>query len=95
MKYILRGTKEEVDVIAYLTGYYGERSSDDWVSYIDKNGSEHIKEKLSIDFDFIKEEKNNIWDERKYELVKVLFLNKGYNIDKAISTADNIISRLK
>lgn len=37
MKYILRSTKEEVDVIAYLTGCYGERSSDDWVSYIDKN----------------------------------------------------------
>ena len=95
MKYILRSTKEEVDVIAYLTGCYGERSSDDWVSSIDKNGREHIKDRLSIDFDFIKEEKDDIWDKRKYELVKILFLDKGYNIDKAISTADNIISRLK
>lgn len=39
MKYILRNTKEGFNIIAYSTVCYREWSSDDWVSYIDKNDS--------------------------------------------------------
>ena len=96
MKYLLRKTREEVDVIAFFTLSYGERSINDWVSYIDKNNVEHIKENLSIDFDFIKRDSmEDIWKQRKYDIVKSLLINNGYTIDRAISVADNIRSRLK
>ena len=96
MKYLLRKTMEEVDVIAFSTSSYGERSINDWVSYIDKNNVEHIKGNLSIDFDFIKRDSmEDIWKQRKYDIVKSLLINNGYTIDRAISVADNVISRLK
>lgn len=51
-KYTLRKTGEEVEIVASNMPEYGARSEVDWVSYIDSNGAEHIKEHLNILFDF-------------------------------------------
>ncbi|MBO7693014.1 MAG: hypothetical protein J6Y28_09705 [Acholeplasmatales bacterium] len=51
--YILRKTGEQVEVIAHYSEENGARSVNDWVSYIDSKGVEHIKENLNISFDFI------------------------------------------
>lgn len=50
--YIIRSTGEEVEVIASHKESEGERSKEDWVSYIDSQGREHYKEHLNLDFDF-------------------------------------------
>ena len=50
--YIIRSTDEEVEVIASHKESEGERSKEDWVSYIDSQGREHYKEHLNLDFDF-------------------------------------------
>lgn len=53
MKYRNRKTGEIVDVINYSTPDGGERSKDDYVSYIDSKGVEHPREKgLHINWDF-------------------------------------------
>lgn len=50
--YVLRSTNEEVEVTSFNQVYTGERNEDDWVTYIDSNGVEHIKEHLNIELDF-------------------------------------------
>lgn len=51
-KYIIRSTGEEVEVIDSQVVNRGERSNDDWVTYIDSKGIEHIKEHLNLQLDF-------------------------------------------
>ena len=51
-KYIIRKTGEEVEVIANYQPNSGERNSEDWVTYIDSKGEEHIKEHLNMQLDF-------------------------------------------
>ncbi len=51
-KYIIRSTGEEVEIIDNYQQNKGERSSEDWVTYIDSKGVEHIKEHLNIQLDF-------------------------------------------
>lgn len=51
-KSILRSTGEEVEVIDSEIKERGARSDEDWVTYIDSNGNEHIKEHLNIQLDF-------------------------------------------
>lgn len=51
-KCILRSTGEEVEIIDSSIEERGARSEEDWVSYIDSNNVEHIKEHLNIQFDF-------------------------------------------
>lgn len=60
-KSILRSTKEEVEIIDCCIESRGERSNEDWVSYIDSNGNEHIKEHLNVQFDF-KPVINDTWN---------------------------------
>ena len=52
IKYVLRSTGEEVEVIDAETKSRGERSEEDWITYIDSEGKEHIKEHLNIQLDF-------------------------------------------
>lgn len=84
VKKIMRKTGEVVEVIASDIKDNGARSDGDWVSYIDSNGVEHIKEHLNLQFDFkdedtwqarmdkLLEEAKGIdrWEQRRYELVK-------------------------
>ena len=51
-KCILRSTGEEVEIIDSSIEERGARSEKDWVSYIDSNNVEYIKEHLNIQFDF-------------------------------------------
>lgn len=113
-EYIYRKSGETVEVIAFNNPSNGERTDDDWVSFIDKDGKEYIKEHLNIQFDFkatggisqiienlfnppaiSKFELPDIWESRKFELVKSLVVDNGYDIDSAINKADDIISKLK
>ena len=51
-KFILRSTGEEVEVIDSEVKERGARSDEDWVTYIDSQGKEHIREHLNIQLDF-------------------------------------------
>ena len=51
-KSILRSTGEEVEIIDFEAKERGDRTDEDWVTYIDSNGKEHIKEHLNIQLDF-------------------------------------------
>lgn len=109
VKKIMRKTGEVVEVIASDIKDNGARSDGDWVSYIDSNGVEHIKEHLNLQFDFkdedtwqarmdkLLEEAKGIdrWEQRRYELVKEYVLGKDKTVGYAVSAADEIISALK
>ena len=51
-KSILRSTGEEVEIIDSEIKERGARSDEDWVTYIDSEGKEHIREKLNVQLDF-------------------------------------------
>ena len=51
-KYIFRKTGEQVEIIAFEQVENGARSEEDWVSFIDASGREHIKAHLTLQFDF-------------------------------------------
>lgn len=50
--YTIRRTGEEVEVVASNMVECGARNEDDWVTYIDSKGEEHIKEHLNLALDF-------------------------------------------
>ena len=60
-KSILRSTGEEVEIIDAELKERGARSDEDWVTYIDSNGKEHIKEHLNLQLDF-KPVINDTWN---------------------------------
>jgi len=114
IEYIYRKTGETVEVIAFNNPSNGERTNDDWVSFIDKDGKEHIKEHLNIQFDFkansgiskiienlfnqptsSKFELPDIWESRRFELVKDLIVKTGTSVKEAINLTDYVISKLK
>jgi hypothetical protein len=51
-KSILRSTGEEVEIVDFEVKERGDRTDEDWVTYIDSNGKEHIKEHLNLQLDF-------------------------------------------
>lgn len=60
-KSILRSTGEEVEIIDFESKERGDRTDEDWVTYIDSNGNEHIKEHLNLQLDF-KPVVNDTWN---------------------------------
>lgn len=85
LKYRLRKTDELVEIVAWETAEKGARSESDWVSYIDASGVEHVKEHLTLEWDFVIDsplekiisggfgsgvDKFDPWESRRYELVK-------------------------
>lgn len=110
LKYRLRKTDEPVEIVAWETAEKGARGENDWVSYIDSHGNEHIKEHLTLEWDFVIDspfEKmiNNFeptkfseydpWDGRRYELAKEFVLRDGVEPGLAVTRADEIIAALK
>lgn len=110
IKYILRSTGEEVEVIDFENKERGDRTEFDWVSYIDSKGEEHIKEKLNIQFDF-KPQSTDIFQKvfnapvfkgmaternrRIFEVAKELYLgDKGYSINEAVEAATNLVDKV-
>lgn len=110
LKYRLRKTDEPVEIVAWETAEKGARSESDWVSYIDADGNEHIKEHLTLEWDFKVESPfdggfgssllegtlNSFdpWEGRRYELTKD-FIMQGDSLAGALEKADAIISALK
>lgn len=107
-KSILRSTGEEVEIIDSQFGERGARTDEDWVTYIDSKGVEHIKEHLNIQLDF-KAQVNDVFSKllnedwkkgmpstrnnRIYEVAKE-FLLKGYKIDVAIESATEFVDTI-
>ena len=91
LKYRLRKTDEPVEIVAWETVENGARNENDWVSYIDSREIEHIKEHLTLEWDFVIDsplEKIisggfgsslpafDPWEGRRYELVKEMFFEE-------------------
>ena len=111
LKYRLRKTDEPVEIVAWETAEKGARSDSDWVSYIDSAGVEHVKEHLTLEWDFVIDsplekiisggfgsgmDKYDPWEARRYELAKE-FLLHGL-ADSAIGSvamADFLLKKLK
>lgn len=101
LKYRLRKTDEPVEIVAWETIEKGARNENDWVSYIDAQGNEHIKEHLTLEWDFVIDspldkmlsggwgslEKLDPWEARRYELVKEMIVEKGWTMDTVFSVA--------
>lgn len=95
-KSILRSTGEEVEIIDFEAKERGDRTDEDWVTYIDSNGNEHIREHLNLQLDF-KPVVNDTWNKvfdfakynkmpttrncRIYEAAKDLYLNGNRGYD--------------
>lgn len=109
LKYRRRKTDEPVEIVAWETAEKGARSENDWVSYIDSDGNEHIKEHLTLEWDFFIDspldkmlsdgwgslEKLDPWEARRYELAKEFVTSGIEDIDGAIAMADELITKLK
>lgn len=107
LKYRIRKTDEPVEIVAWETAEKGARSETDWVSYIDTNGVEHIKEHLTLEWDFVTESpfgggllsdalsKIDPWESRRYEMVQKQVIENGLSVELALIVADSIIASLK
>lgn len=104
---VLRSTGEEVEIIDSQFKERGARSDEDWVTYIDSNGKEHIKDHLNIQLDF-KPVVNDTWSKifdfakdnkmpttrnnRIFEVAKALYLDNDRDYD--IESAVQVATRL-
>ena len=108
-KSILRSTGEEVEIIDSDIKERGARSDEDWVTYIDSEGKEHIKEHLNLQLDF-KPVVNDTWNTmfdwaktnkmpttrncRIFEVAKELVINHGYKIGVAVNKATELVDEV-
>ena len=114
-KSILRSTGEEVEIIDFNLPNRGMRTEPkdltfeegDWVTYIDSEGKEHIKEKLNIQLDFkpvINDTFNKVFDfatnkmpttrnSRIFEVAKELVKN-GSQVSTAVSVARQLVDEV-
>lgn len=107
-KSILRSTGEEVEIIDFEAKERGDRTDEDWVTYIDSNGNEHIKEHLNIQLDFkpvVNDTWNKVFDFAKYnkmpttrncrifEVAKELVKN-GSHVSTAVSVARQLVDEV-
>lgn len=108
-KSILRSTGEEVEIIDFETKERGARSEEDWVTYIDSEGKEHIKEHLNIQLDFkpvVNDTWNSIFDwakdnkmpttrnSRIFEVAKELVLKFQCNAEEAVRKATELVDEV-
>ena len=110
-KHILRKTGEEVEVITFNQVENGARNEDDWVTYIDSEGNEHIKEHLNMQLDFKasdafsqafssllsfpKYEAPSTENSRLYETAKGLLIEKDCSVDRAIALAKRLVDGIR
>lgn len=109
-KSILRSTGEEVEIIDFEAKERGDRTDEDWVTYIDSNGKEHIKEHLNFQLDF-KPVVNDTWNKvfdfakdnkipttrnsRIFEVAKTLYIdNCVYSIEDAVRVATELVDKV-
>ena len=107
-KSILRSTGEEVEIIDFVAKERGDRTDEDWVTYIDSKGNEHIREHLNIQLDF-KPVVNDTWNKvfdfaknnrmpttrnsRIFEVAKAL-VDHGSNVSTAVSIATQLVDEV-
>ena len=107
-KSILRSTGEEVEIIDFEAKEKGDRTNEDWVTYIDANGNEHIKEHLNIQLDF-KPVVNDTWSKvfdfakdnkmpttrncRIFEVAKEL-IKAGKGVEYAAIMAEELVDKV-
>lgn len=108
-KYSIRSTGEEVEVIAFHQEIDGDRCESDWVTYIDSEGKEHIKEHLNIQLDF-KAVMNDMWSKmldftkhtkvpttrncRIFEVAKELVKSNGFKVRDAVKVATKLVDEV-
>jgi hypothetical protein len=108
-KSILRSTGEEVEIIDSQIKERGARSDEDWVTYIDSEGKEHIKEKLNIQLDF-KSVVNDTWSKvfdfakdnkmpttrncRIFEVAKELVFKFQCDAEEAVRKAIELVDKV-
>ena len=106
-KSILRSTGEEVEIIDSKIRERGARSDEDWVTYIDSTGYEHIREHLNIQLDFkpvVNDTFNKVFDfatnkmpttrnSRIFEVAKELVKN-GSMVNTAVSVATQLVDEV-
>jgi hypothetical protein len=116
-KYIIRSTGEEVEVIAFNLPNQGMRTEaneniydqGDWVTYIDSEGKEHIRETLNIQLDF-KAQVSDVLDKmldvakvnkypternrRVFDTAQKLILSKAMSIEDAVDTAIELVDKV-
>ena len=108
-KSILRSTGEEVEIIDFEAKERGDRTDEDWVTYIDSEGKEHIKEHLNIQLDF-KPVVNDTWSKvfdfakdnkmpttrnsRIFEVAKELVLKFQCDIEEAVRKATELVDKV-
>lgn len=110
LKYRLRKTDEPVEIIAWETLEKGARSDSDWVSYIDAAGVEHVKERLTLEWDFVMDNpfektllggfgntlsKIDVWEPRRYDMVQRQVIENRVPVEDALLRADSIIDTIK
>ena len=108
-KSILRSNSEEVEIIDSYIKECGDRSDEDWVTYIDSAGKEHIKENLNIQLDFkpvINDTWNKVFDFAKdnkmpttrncriFEVTKELVLKFQYDTEEAVRKATELVDKV-
>ena len=109
-KSILRSTGEEVEIIDSEIKERGARSDEDWVTYIDSKGKEHIREHLNIQLDFkpvVNDTFNKVFDFttnkmpttrncRIFEMAKALYLDneRDYSIEDAVQVATQLVDEV-
>lgn len=109
-KMVLRSTNEEVEVIDSEIKERGSRSDEDWVTYIDSDSKEHIKEHLNIQLDF-KNVANDTFNKvfefatnkmpttrnsRIFEVAKALYLDnyRDYGIEEVVQVATKLVDEV-
>ena len=107
-KSILRSTNEEVEIIDAEIKERGARSDEDWVTYIDSEGKEHIREHLNIQLDFkpvFTDTWNTMFDWAKtnkipttrngriFEVAKEL-VKEGKDVGYAVSIATKLVDEV-
>jgi hypothetical protein len=116
-KSILRSTGEEVEIVDFNTPNRGMRTKakdltfeeGDWVTYIDSNGKEHIKEHLNLQLDFkpvVNDTFNKVFDfatnkmpttrnSRIFEVAKEIIVHNGFlDINVVVSKATELVDRV-
>lgn len=105
-KSILRSTGEEVEIIDAEIKERGACNDEDWVTYIDSKGIEHIKEHLNLQLDF-KPVVNDTWSKvfdfakgskmpttrncRIFEVAKELVLEFQCDAEEAVRKATQLV----
>lgn len=116
-KSILRSTGEEVEIIDSYLPNRGMRTEPkdlifeegDWVTYIDSEGKEHIKEHLNIQLDF-KPVVNDTWNSmvdwaknnkmpttrnsRIFEVAKELIIKFQCDVEEAVRKATELVDEV-